>query len=118
MMENTKNLTTILEILDYYWGKIESDLSNEELLGLKRALSNLDMKLKSNPDNNEVNKISEEFLGLLEKIEPLEFLATLDRDPKRSGDLPNSDKEIRIKILNVTLRLLKKMKAESEETKN
>jgi hypothetical protein len=104
-MEEEEKLTAVLGILENYWPRFTSDLSNEQLTYLKSELSGLADKMKSAKDTNDISNASRTFFDTLSAMKPLEFLANLDNPHNRGGSLPEVDNEIKIKIINYCVLL-------------
>jgi hypothetical protein len=109
IMDSTKNLMTILTLLDSQWGKLTSELSNEELLQLKQEFSGLENKMASIDDIDKMNELSDHFIQGFSHMEPLEFLASIAQPQMRGGGLPDIAEEIRIKIINYCVTLQDKI---------
>ena len=116
-MKDAENLVKIFNALNIQWRKFSSDLSSEHLSYLRTELSGLEEKLKSTQDNNEINRMSKLFIQTFSKLEPLEFLVNIENNDLRGGDLPETDEEIRIKIINYCVILCKKIDDLKDEKK-
>ena len=108
-MDEVEKLATILGVLDYYWKKMTSDLSTEQLLLLKEELSELETKIKSSENITDINAAAKQFFDNFPNIGPLEYLANIKEQKMRGGDLPKVDEEIRIKIINYCVTLQDKI---------
>ena len=104
-MDHIKNLITILNILDTQWGKLTSDLTEKQLSDLKLEFSELKNKIKSIENMDDINELSKNFIQKFSEVEPLEFLANIDKTQMRSGNLTELIEEIRIKIINYCVAL-------------
>jgi len=105
MMDHVKNLMTVLTLLDTNWGRLTSELSAEQLSNLKLEFLGLENKIKSIDTIDEMNDLSKDFISGFSKVEPLEFLANIDKTQMRSGSLTELIEEIRIKIINYCVAL-------------
>jgi hypothetical protein len=104
-MEENEKLTMALGILDNYWTKFTSNLSKEQMQNLKQELTELELKIKSAKNNEEVTTASKNFFETLLNIESLEFLANVDKTHMRGGSLPEIQNDIKIKIINYCVTL-------------
>ena len=117
-MKDAENLMKILDALKVQWRKLSSDLKDEQLSYLKTELSELEIKLNSAQDIDEIGEISKIFIQTFSKLEPLEFMVNIEKNDLRSGDLPEADEEIRIKIINYCVILSKKIDDLKDEKRN
>lgn len=116
IMDSTKNLMTILTLLDAQWGKLTSGLSDEQYLLLKQEFSGLEDKMKSINNVDEMEHLSNEFIQGFSNMKPLEFLTNIDQPQMRGGGLPDIAEEIRIKIINYCVTLKDKIDTLEKET--
>ena len=99
-MEDAKNLSVILGIIDSHWGKLTSSLSEEQLSYLESELTELEVSINSTDDTGKVNDIAKEFFHVFSRLGPLESLSQLDKGQQRSGSLTEPETEIKIRIIN------------------
>ena len=114
-MEENENLTMVLGILDNYWAKFTSNLSEQQMHNLKQELTALELKIKSAKKYDEITAASKNFFNTLLDIESLKFLANLDKPHMRGGSLPEIQNDIKIKIINYCVTLQYRI---DEMTKN
>ena len=108
-VQNAKNLTIALSILDSYWDKLSPSLSAEERKLLTSEIARLEPKIR---ESNNIAQTSEEavkFFNIFSQIEPLSFLSDLDNTLKRGASLTSPEEEVRIKILNYCMTLKDKI---------
>jgi len=104
-MDSVKNLVTILNLLDTQWRKLTSDLTSEQLALLKNEFMELQNKMKSMENIDEMNNLSKDFIQGFSNVEPLDFLAKIDQPQMRGGSINDVVDEIRIKIINYCVNL-------------
>jgi hypothetical protein len=99
-MEDAKNLSVILGILDSHWGKLTSSLSQDQLSYLESELGELEKRISLTEDTVKVNDIARNFFDVFSKLGPLESLSVQEKAKHRSGSLLEPESEIKIKIIN------------------
>jgi hypothetical protein len=104
-MDNAKFLMAILNVLDRYWGKFTSDMTQEQLNELQNEISTLKTKMTSTKDYDQVNVIAKEFFDNLSGIGALKDLADIGQTQMRSGSMPEREEDIKIKIINYCVML-------------
>ena len=109
ILDEAKNLATILSFLDFRWGKLNTELSEEELSHLELELAGLRDKIKETDNFDEVNDLSKNFIQRFSELEHLEFLANIQKNQIRSGGLPSPEEEIKIKIINYCVLIQNKI---------
>lgn len=104
-MDSVKNLVTILNLLDTQWGKLTSDLTPEQLELLKKEFLELQNKMNSIENIDQLNDLSKDFIQGFSNVEPLDFLAKIGQPQMRGGSINDVVEEIRIKIINYCVNL-------------
>ena len=99
-MEDAKNLSVILGILDSHWGKLTSSLSEEQLSYLESELTELEDRINTTEDLEKVKELARDFFCVFSSLGPLESLSVHEKAQHRSWSLLEPEAEIKIKIIN------------------
>jgi hypothetical protein len=99
-MEDAKNLSVILGILESHWGQLTSNLTEEQLSYLESELTELEDRINTTEDTVRVNTLAKNFFQVFSRLGPLESLSQVETGQQRSGNLTEPETEIKIKIIN------------------
>jgi len=99
-MEDARNLSLILGILDSHWGKLTINLSDEQLSLLESELTDLEDRINNTNNPEKVNEIARNFFHVFSRLGPLQSLSLQEKGQHRSGMLLETDEKIKIKIIN------------------
>jgi len=111
-IQNAKNLTIALSILDSYWEKISPSLTREERTLLTNEIERLEPRIRESTNIAQTSEEAVKFFNIFSQIEPLSFLSDLDNTLKRGATLGSPEDEVKIKILNYCVTLRDKMDEE------
>jgi hypothetical protein len=114
-MDDVDKLITILGILDGNWDTFTKDLNNEELGYLRIEIANLKEKMETAENKDDIDNIAKNFFDSLKKVSSMEILVKLNIPDTRSGSLPESDEEVKIKLINYCVGLFNKYLKEKHE---
>ena len=104
-MHEEVKLSIVLGLLDNYWSRFTTDLSDEQMALLKDQLSGLANKVEYAEKPEDFYEASQNFFTTIASFEPLQFLANLDEQKSRGGSLPEPREDIKIKIINYCVML-------------
>jgi hypothetical protein len=104
-VEEAKNLSLILGVLDKSWKSLTANLTEEQFELLKTNLNGLESKLKSSDKTEQINEAAKNFTSVFNSIEPLNFLISPESVRTRSGSLPDIEEDIKIKLINCAIAL-------------
>jgi hypothetical protein len=108
-VQNAKNLTIALSILDSYWDKLSPSLTVEERKLLTSEIARLEPKIRESGSITQTSEEAARFFNVFQQIEPLSFLSDLDNTLKRGASLNSPEDEVKIKILNYCITLKDKI---------
>jgi hypothetical protein len=117
-MQEEEKLSIVLGLLDNYWSRFTSDLSDKQMGLLKDQLSGLANKVEYAEKPEDIYEASQNFFSTIATFEPLKFLANLDEQKSRGGSLPEPSEDMKIKIINYCVMLKGKCDENIETTFN
>jgi hypothetical protein len=113
-MEESKQMTTILAVLNDEWNNFIKMLSDEQIDYLKLEIGELRRNLEKSEKNEDTANAARTFIEAFNHIEPLSFLTRIEGAHMRSGSLPEREEEIKIKLLNYCAIIRGKIEAEQK----